>query len=251
MVRRIGDEEPAHARRRRPGAWPAIPSSENYPYLLRGLESANPVVVNDVVAALAHLSGQAEGRRSGPVPPVAQRAPAGSAAATWAEPSLCCGIGRNGREFGFEKDEADQELAAWVALVRPGVSEGAGPGDQVDDRPRPEGKYKFAELLDLFDQGPGRDQGRRRSRQDRLHAGPMREMPQVRQRGRRRRPGPDDAVQAVQAGRHSGIDRLPVEGHQRSIPLDDDHDEKRRADRRPGRPAGRHGDGACKATARR
>jgi putative heme-binding domain-containing protein len=155
-VRKIGDEEPgmrdAVAR-----VLARYPSSENYPYLLRGLESVNPVVVNEVVAALARCPDAPKADDPEPFRHLL------NASRRLGRRNLGLAVAvlqhwTGGRQFGYEKEQADQELAAWVRWY--GQAFPKAPALEIKSAvSTPEGKYKFAELLDFLTKDPVGEKG--------------------------------------------------------------------------------------------
>lgn len=152
VMRRIGDEE----RGMRDAVALVLsryPASENYPYLLRGLESANPVVVNDVVAALAKC----------PEKPKADDPAAFRLLLNAARKLGSTNLGRavdvlrhwtGGRQFGFEPAQADQELAAWARWYGQAFPTAPALDVKATAVNSPEGKHKYAELLDYLTKDP-------------------------------------------------------------------------------------------------
>src|SRR5207245_828225 len=58
-----------------------------------------------------------------------------------------------GRQFGYEKDEADKELASWVLWYGQAFPK-AATLDIKSTSTTPEGKYKYADLLDYLTKDP-------------------------------------------------------------------------------------------------
>jgi putative heme-binding domain-containing protein len=147
IVRKIGDEEPgmrdAVAR-----VLARYPSSENYAYLLRGLESANSLVVNDVVAALGRCPDKPKADDPGPFRLLL------NSSRRLGSRNLGLAVAvlqnwTNGRRFGYEKEQADLELAAWVRWYSQAFP--TAPALEIKSAvSTPEGKYKFGELLDYL-----------------------------------------------------------------------------------------------------
>jgi putative heme-binding domain-containing protein len=151
IVRKIGDEEPgmrdAVAR-----VLSRFPSSENYPYLLRGLESGNPVVVNDVITALVKCPAKPKADDPDPFRLLLNASRRlGSRNLGRAVAVLRHWSG--GRQFGYEKGQADQELAAWVRWY--GQAFPKAPALEIKSTAStPEGKYKYGDLLDYLTKDP-------------------------------------------------------------------------------------------------
>jgi putative heme-binding domain-containing protein len=146
-VRKIGDEEPA-MRDAVARVLSRYPTSANYPYLIHGLESGNPVVVNDVITALAKCPDKPKADDPNPYRLLL------NATRRLGSRNLGRAIAvlrhwSDGREFGFEKDQTNEELAAWAkwygqAFPKAQALEIKSTGST------PEGKYKFTELLDYL-----------------------------------------------------------------------------------------------------
>src|SRR5207248_2374561 len=128
------------------------PSHENYPYLLRGLESANAVVVNDVVTALAKCPDKPKVDDPDPYRLLLNSSRRlGSRNLGRAVAVLRHWSG--GRKFGFDADQADLELAAWVRWY--GQAFPKAPALEIKSaHSTPEGKYKFADLIDFLTKDP-------------------------------------------------------------------------------------------------
>jgi putative heme-binding domain-containing protein len=156
LVRRIGDEEPP-MRDVVALVLARHPSSENYPYLLRGLDSPNPVVVNDVVAALAKCPDKPKADDPAPFRLMLNAARRlGSKNLGRAVEVLRHWTG--GRQFGYEKDQADLELAAWARWY--GQAFPTGPALEMKAAvASPEGKYKSADLLEFLTKDPAGTKG--------------------------------------------------------------------------------------------
>jgi putative heme-binding domain-containing protein len=147
IVRHIGDEEPS-MRDSVARVLARYPSSENYPYLLRGLESANPVVVNDVVAAMAKCPDKP--KADDPVPFRLLL----NASRRLGNRNLGRAIAvlrhwTGDRRFGFDDDQADLELSAWARWYGQAFPKAAALEMRLATK-SPEGKYKFADLLDYL-----------------------------------------------------------------------------------------------------
>jgi putative membrane-bound dehydrogenase-like protein len=151
IMRQIGDTEPG-LRDQVAQVLARHPSSENFAYILRGLESANPVIVNDVTDALAKC----------PILPKLDD-PAPFRLVLNASRKLGSkNLGRavavlrhwtGGRQFGYEKDQPDQELGAWARWY--GQAFPIAPALEMKAVVNtPEGKYKFGDLLDYLTKDP-------------------------------------------------------------------------------------------------
>ncbi len=151
LVRRIGDEEPA-MRDAVSRVLSRYPSSENYPYLLRGLESGNPVVVNDVVGALASCPDKPKADDPAPFR-LLLNASRRLGSRNLGQAVAVLRHWTNGRQFGYEKEQADQELAAWVRWYGQAFPKG-GALEIKSAVATPEGKYKYAELLEYLTKDP-------------------------------------------------------------------------------------------------
>ena len=150
----------------------------------------------------------------------------------------------NGKQFGADDGDWKKELGFWSKWFNqtfpkePPLPNVAGDAPVVS-------KYKYDELLAFLTQGGG--QGRRRGEgQGGLHEGAVHQVPQVRQGRRGRRAGPEHRVEALQAAGHPGVDLLPVEGHQRPVPLDAVRDQAGPDGHRPGLAARGRVHGAAK-----
>jgi putative heme-binding domain-containing protein len=147
VMRKLGDEEPA-LRDAAARVLARYPTFENYPYLLCGLESTNPVVVNDVIVALARCPSMPKADEPAPFRLVL------NASRRLGSRNLGRAVEvlrhwTNDRRFGYGKDENDQELDAWVRWY--GQAFPKAPAlDVKSTASNPEGKYKFAELLDYL-----------------------------------------------------------------------------------------------------
>ncbi|HEY1377893.1 MAG TPA: HEAT repeat domain-containing protein [Gemmataceae bacterium] len=156
VMRRIGDEEPA-LRDAVARVLARYPGHENYPYLLHGLESPNPVVVNDVVVALAKCPDVPKADDPAPYRLLLNSSRRLGSQNLWRAVEVLRHW-TGGRQFGFDKDTADRELAAWVRWY--GQAFPKGPALAVKSSvSTPEGKYKYADLLDYLTKDPAGTKG--------------------------------------------------------------------------------------------
>ncbi len=155
LLRRIGDEEPAQ-RDAVARVLARYPTAENFPYLLHGLESPNPLVVLDMVRALAQCPVKPAADDPKPYRLVLTSLPRLGSRRQWQAVELLRHWS-GGRQFGFDREHSAQELEAWAhwfgqafpkepPLVK-AVARGA------------EGKYKFSELLEYLEKDPAGRQG--------------------------------------------------------------------------------------------
>jgi putative heme-binding domain-containing protein len=128
------------------------PSPENWPYLVRGLQSTSPVVVLDVVEAL--LKTPAKPKPDDPAPYRAlllagqrlkdkQRWKVVELLRRWS----------NNRQFGADAGDWKTELTAWSKWFGQAFPKEPALPDVVSDKP-PESKYKFEELLAFLEKDP-------------------------------------------------------------------------------------------------
>jgi putative heme-binding domain-containing protein len=156
IMRQIGDSEPA-LRDQVAQVLARHPSAENFSYIVRGLESANPVIVNDVAAALAKCPERPKADDPTPFRLMLNASRRlGSKNLGRAVEVLRHWSG--GRQFGYEKDQPGQELGAWAKWY--GQAFPMAPALEMKAAVNsPEGKYKFGELLDFLTKDPSGTKG--------------------------------------------------------------------------------------------
>ena len=189
------------------------PTAANWPLLVRGLQSNNPEALLDIIRALRRLPTKAVVSKepkpeeatpyrllllaSAKLPPQ-ERLKAVELLRHWKD-----------QKFAVEPSDWKGELEGWSHWFvqtfpkepsLPNVTEIAV-----------QSKWKFAELLPYLESAQGRGDA---ARQVDLREGKLHQVPQIRQHRRRPRPRPDHAEEPLQAGRHSGIADLSVQGDQ-------------------------------------
>jgi putative heme-binding domain-containing protein len=148
VLRKIADREPEQ-RDRVARALAHFPSTSNWPYLLRGLDSSNPLVLFDVIEALKHVPSQPRTDDPGPYRAVLVASARLDEKNRWKAVELLRHWS-NDRQFSGEEGDWKAELTAWARWFSQTFPREPALPDVVLDRP-PESKYKFGELLDFLD----------------------------------------------------------------------------------------------------
>jgi putative heme-binding domain-containing protein len=156
LLRRVADEEP-RMRDVAAGVLARTPTAENFPYILRGLESSNPVMLLDVVLGLTKCPAKPAADDPNPYRLLLNATRRLGSRNQWRAVELLRHWS-GGRQFGFDRDQAALELEAWAKWYgqafpkAPALARSAGAAAA-------EGKYKFAELLDYLTKDPAGQKG--------------------------------------------------------------------------------------------
>ncbi len=138
-------------------AFALTPSAENWPYLVRALASANPLVVGEAFDALGKVAVAPKADDPGPFRaallgsrklPSKQRGKTLTLLRQWT----------GGRKFGYEPEQIAEELAAWGTWFNQTFPNEPHLPDLGVTTPG-EGKYKFDELLKFLENDPAGKSG--------------------------------------------------------------------------------------------
>lgn len=144
IIRRLADQEAA-LQDAAAQALSRYPTAENFPYLIRGLRSANPLVINEVVASLIRCPEKPKADDDAAFRVLLNSSRRLGDRNRW----LAVEVLRHwsgDRQFGYEKDQAAEELASWAKWYSQAFPKAPAVNIQLAGS-TPEGKYKYAELL--------------------------------------------------------------------------------------------------------
>ncbi len=130
-----------------------FPTAENFPYLLRGLETTNKFLLQDVIETLAQCPARPRADDPGAWRQLLTAAGRLRPTQRWAVVVLLRHWS-GGREFGAEQGEWKPELAAWNRWYAQAFPK-EPPLPDVAAEQTASSKYRYDELL-AFLQGPGR-----------------------------------------------------------------------------------------------
>ncbi|HJT78930.1 MAG TPA: HEAT repeat domain-containing protein [Gemmataceae bacterium] len=128
------------------------PTADNFPYLVRGLDSSNPVVLLDVIAALKKLPAKPKPEDGAAYRALLLAARRLDVKNRWQAVELLRRWS-DGKQFGHDADEANQELDSWYRWYGQAFPKEpplpSAPGTKVV-----ESKYKYDDLLRFLTQDP-------------------------------------------------------------------------------------------------
>src|SRR5262249_5911792 len=127
------------------------PSADNFPYLVRGLQSGNKVVVLDVIDALKKTPSKPKIDEPAPFRSILLASEKLDTKARWKAVELLRYWGN--RNFGAEQGQWKEELTAWTKWYSQSFPKEAPLPNLVADKP-PESKYKFDDLLAYLEKDP-------------------------------------------------------------------------------------------------
>jgi putative heme-binding domain-containing protein len=150
-LRRIGDTDPSQREAvvRSLLRWP---TAENFPYLLRGLDSPNKVLLQDLIETLRKCSLKPKAEDPAPYRALLLASTRLDAGNRWKAVQLLRHWTGN-RQFGADDGDWQPELAAWAKWFGQSFPKEPALPDVASDKV--ESKYRFDELLTYL-QGPGR-----------------------------------------------------------------------------------------------
>ncbi|MFN4261578.1 MAG: HEAT repeat domain-containing protein, partial [Gemmataceae bacterium] len=122
-----------------------FPTPENWPYLVQGLESNNPLILFDVIEALKKIDQKPKPEEGAPFRALLLASKRLDAQSRWRVVELLRHW-TGGRQFGAEDGDAPTELASWSKWFAQSFPKEKPLPDLVSDQPV-ESKYKFDELL--------------------------------------------------------------------------------------------------------
>jgi putative heme-binding domain-containing protein len=133
------------------------PVPENWPYLVRGLETSNPVVLFRVVEALKKVPTKPKPEDPAPYRALLKASSRLSAKDRWKVVELLRHWGNN-KQFGADEGDWQTELASWFRWFGQTFPKEPALANAVAGPPT-QSKYKFEELLDFLVKDPAGQKG--------------------------------------------------------------------------------------------
>jgi len=155
-LRKIADRDPSQ-RDAVARAIARTPSPENFPYLVRGLESGNPVVLFDSIDGLKKIPTRPKPEDGAPFRALLLAANRLDARNRWRAVELLRHWTGN-KQFGAEPGDWKTELAAWSKWFAQTFPREPALPNLVADKPA-ESRYKFDELLAFLEKDPAGKKG--------------------------------------------------------------------------------------------
>ncbi|MFL5343100.1 MAG: hypothetical protein ACJ8F7_23460, partial [Gemmataceae bacterium] len=155
-LRRIGDKDPAQRDTVARGL-ARFPTKENFPYLLRGLESPNPLVVFDSVDALTKDPAAPKAEDAAPWRALILASNSLQLNQRWKAVELLRHWS-GGRQFGAEAGDWKGELGAWSKWFAQAFPKEPALPNVATDKPAAS-KYRYEDLLKFVEKDPSGQKG--------------------------------------------------------------------------------------------
>jgi putative heme-binding domain-containing protein len=156
ILRQVADNDPAQ-RDTVARALARFPDKDNWPYLVRGLESPNKLVVFDVLEALRKSDIQPKPEDAGAYRSLLLASKQLDAANRWKAVQLLRHWS-NDKRFGAEDGDWKTELAAWSRWYAQTFPKELALPDVASNKPA-ESKYKYDDLLAFLEKDPAGQKG--------------------------------------------------------------------------------------------
>jgi putative heme-binding domain-containing protein len=155
-LRKISDHDPSE-RDEVARSLARYPSQENWPYLVRGLNSSSSLVIFDVVDALKKIPNKPKADDAAPFRAVLSASGLLAEGNRWSAVELLRHWGNN-KQFGADDGDWKTELAAWSRWFGQAFPKESPLPNVTNDQAAPS-KYQFGELLAFLDQDPSGRRG--------------------------------------------------------------------------------------------